>query len=237
MTGLAIHNHEVHTFNGKYLRQVEDNIKVLIVDDHPIIGMAMELLVSSNFQKQKPSIDIVERGKDALQMLKNNKYDLILLDVHLPDYNVFSLIPNIFMMDEKARILVFTSVPESALARRLFSLKVSGFLSKKVSDEEIVEAIRVILKGGKYVSKAFSGEVVRSFMEGDNSSNPLDTLSDREYQVLMEILKGDTAKVIADRLHISHSSISTYRQRVFEKLGVSNQVELIKKAQIYGIDI
>ena len=72
-------------------------------------------------------------------------------------------------------------------------------------------------------------------MSGTENKNPIESLSEREYQVLLEILKGDSIKEIADKLHISHSSISTYRQRIYEKLDVTNNVELVKKSQVYGI--
>lgn len=214
---------------------MKQKTSILIIDDHPIIGMAMELLIRSNLKDRDLTLDIVEGGKDGLKKIKERTYDLILLDVNLPDYNIFSLIPNIFHINKDLRILVFTSIPEDLLARRLFSLNVSGFISKKVDDKEILSAINTVLNGGKYISKAFSSEVLKGFMNGAESMNPIESLSEREYQVFMEILKGDSTKEIADKLHISHSSISTYRQRIFEKLQVDNLVELIKKAQQYGI--
>lgn len=210
-----------------------DRTQILIIDDHPIIGIAMDLLLAENFPNA--DLDRADGGKDGLKMLKAKKYDLIILDVNLPDYNILSLIPNIFNIDEEARILIFTMTPENILARRLFSMKVSGFLSKSVSDDEILAAIRIILKGGKYISQDFSSVVIGDFMEGKMETNPFDTLSEREYQILIEILEGESTKGISEKLHLHGSSVSTYRQRIFQKIGVSNQVELIKKAQIFGI--
>ena len=208
--------------------------KFLVVDDHPIIGVAMELLLNNNFREVE--VTHAEGGKQALTSLKDGKFDLILLDVNLPDYNILSLIPNIFITDPEAKILIFTMTPENILARRLFSMKVAGFLGKKAPDDEIIRAIKAILNGGKYISKDFSESVVTDFLAGGHSESPFESLSNREYQVMIEILKGSSAKEISSKLHLHNSSVSTYRQRIYEKVGVDNNIELFKKAQLFGFN-
>lgn len=210
-----------------------EKIKILIVDDHPVIGIAIDLLLKT--QMRNTETELVEGGKPALRVLKEKSFDLIVLDVNLPDYNVISLIPNIFNIDPEAKILIFTMTPENILARRLFSMDVCGFLSKKVSDDEILKAVKTILAGEKYISKDFSDIVVKDFLSGKKSVNPFDDLSDREFQILTEILKGSTTKDISDRLNLHSSSISTYRIRIYEKINVENHMELYKKAQLFGI--
>lgn len=210
-----------------------EKIKILIVDDHPVIGIAIDLLLKT--QMRNTETELVEGGKPALRVLKEKSFDLIVLDVNLPDYNVISLIPNIFNIDPEAKILIFTMTPENILARRLFSMDVCGFLSKKVSDDEILKAVKTILAGEKYISKDFSDIVVKDFLSGKKSVNPFDDLSDREFQILTEILKGSTTKDISDRLSLHSSSISTYRIRIYEKINVENHMELYKKAQLFGI--
>lgn len=210
-----------------------ENTKFLIVDDHPVIGIAMDLFLKNNFQNIE--IERVEGGKDAISILKKQTFDLIILDVNLPDYNILSLIPNIFRIDAKAKILIFTMSPENILAKRLFSMNVAGFLSKGVSDDEILKAIRVILNGGKYISQQFSEMVLGDFLSGQKGSNPFEELSDREYEVMLEILKGKTTRDIGDKLNLHGSSVSTYRHRVFSKVGVSNNLELFQKAQLFGV--
>lgn len=211
----------------------KDSLRFLVVDDHPVIGMAMELLIKKHFQKS--TIDKVNGGKDALQILKKEKYDLIILDVNLPDYDILSLIPNIFRINESQSILIFTMSPENILAKRLFSMNVMGFLSKNVDDDEIVNAIRKVLSGERYISEGFSKQLMEDFVLGRNTANPFENLSDREYQILTEILNGSTPKEISETLSLHHSSVNTYRTRIYSKLDITNQMELFEKAKAFGI--
>lgn len=207
--------------------------EILIIDDHPVIAVAVNLLVTDNI----PNVNVeqIDTGKEGLAMIKKKEYDLVVLDVNLPDYNILALIPNIFSARPDCKILIFTISPENILARRLFSMDISGFLHKSVSDEEIVKAVRTVLEGGKYISPTFSEQVVKDFLEGKKNINPFDDLSDREYQVMVELLNGVSTKDISEKLHLNGSSIATYRQRIFKKIDVENNVELYKKAQFFGI--
>ncbi len=208
-------------------------IKFLVVDDHPIIGVAMVLFLNNNFRNIE--ITTVGGGKDALKALSNQKFDLIILDANLPDSNILSLIPNIFSHDAGTKILIFTMFPENVLARRLFSMNISGFLSKNAHDDEILKAIKTILNGGKYISRDFSDILISDFLCSNQSVNPFEELSHREYQIMLEMLQGKTAKEISNKLHLHNSSVSTYRQRVYEKVRVDNNIDLFKKAQLFGI--
>ncbi len=210
-----------------------EKTKFLIVDDHPIIGVAMELFLNNNFRNVE--LTTAEGGKEALKVLGNQKFDLVILDANLPDSNVLSLIPNIFSHDAHARILIFTMFPENVLAKRLFSMNISGFLSKNSHDDEILKAIKTILNGGKYISKDFSDILISDFLCSNQGVNPFEELSNREYQIMLEMLKGKTAKEISNKLHLHNSSVSTYRQRVYEKVRVDNNIDLFKKAQLFGI--
>lgn len=212
---------------------MSEKTRFLVIDDHPIIAEAINLFLQNNMQNME--LDRAEGGKEGIALLKKNKYDLIILDVNLPDYNVLSLIPNVFKFDREAKILIFTMSPENIMARRLFSMNVSGFLSKSVPNEEILRAIKVILNGGKYISNDFSNSVITDFLSGNKHANPFEELSDREYQIMMELLDGRTVREISEKLHLHGSSVSTYRQRIFDKVGVANNLELFKKAQLFGI--
>lgn len=210
-----------------------ETTEILVVDDHPVIGTAMRILLTDNLPNVK--VFKADGGKASLKMLKEKSYDLVILDVNLPDYNVLNLIPNMFALHADLKILIFTMSPENILARRLFSMDVSGFLSKSVEDEEILKAVQTILKGRKYISPDFSDQVIGDFLSGKKNVNPFEDLSDREYQILMELLKGSSSKDIGEMLHLHSSSVATYRIRLFNKLGVENQMELYKKAKAFGV--
>lgn len=210
-----------------------EKIEILIVDDHPVIGMAMNLLLTT--EMRNANVERADGGKPALKMLKEKAYDLIILDVNLPDYNILTLIPNIFNAQPDSKILIFTMSPENILARRLFSMDIQGFLTKNSPDEEIMKAIRTVLEGGKYVSEEFSSQVVSDFLSGKKNVNPFDELSEREYQILLELLKGESTRNIADKLHLHGSSVSTYRLRIYDKVDVDNHIDLYKKARLFGL--
>jgi DNA-binding NarL/FixJ family response regulator len=211
-----------------------ENTRVLIVDDHPMIGMAMEMLLKDNLRKI--DVDLAEGGKEALVKLNENRYDLVLQDVNLPDYNILSLIPNIQRIQPNVKILVFTMAPEKILAKKLFSLEVDGFLNKSAPKEETILAIKKVLAGERYVSRDFSDQILSDFLQGKSKDpNPFEALSDREYQILMELLKGTPQKEIANKLHLHHSSIATYRVRIYKKTNVNNQIELYEKARLFEI--
>lgn len=212
---------------------MSEKTEILVVDDHPVIGTAMRILLTENMNNV--TVEKVDGGKPALAKLKEKSYDLVILDVNLPDYNILNLIPNMFAIHENLPILVFTMSPENILARRLFSMDISGFLSKSVEDEEILRAVQTILNGRKYISADFSEQVIDDFLSGKKNVNPFEDLSDREYQILMELLKGTSAKEIGEILHLHSSSVATYRIRLYKKLGVENHVELYKKAKAFGI--
>ena len=206
--------------------------EVLVVDDHPLIGTAMEILLSYNIKNVV--VEKVEGGKSALKSLKQKSYNLVILDVDLPDFNILNLIPSMFAIHSDLKILVYTMSPENILARRLFSLNIMGFLSKSMEDEEILRAVKTVLKGKKYISADFSEQVIGGFLSG-SSMNPFEELSDREYQIMTEMLKGSTFKNISDVLHLHSSSVATYRRRIYDKLQVENHIELYRKARAFGI--
>lgn len=210
-----------------------ERIEMLIVDDHPVIGLAISMLVQK--QLRYVSVDSVENGKTAIAKLKDKKYDIILLDVHLPDYNVIDLIPNLQRLNPETKILVFTMAPENILAQKLFSMDIMGFLAKSSSNDETIEAIKTVLRGERYVSKEFTQRMVDNFVAGNKSMNPFESLSERELQVLMELLKGSPQKEIGERLSLHLSSVATYRTRIFKKLDVSNRLELYEKARLFGL--
>lgn len=127
--------------------------KILIVDDQPVISLAMDMILKQSI----PDIEIeqVEGGEKALEHLQDKKYDLVLLDVNLPHYTIFDLIPAILKIQDDAKILVFTATPELELVKKLSTLNVKGFIGKRVSKTETITAVKTVLNGGRYFSKSF----------------------------------------------------------------------------------
>lgn len=128
--------------------------KILLIDDQPIMSMLMDMLLMKSIANIK--IEQVEVGAKALDKLKSERYDMLLLDVHLPHYSIFQLIPEIRLLNPDIRILVFTASPEQELVDQLKEINVKGFISKSASKEETIFAVKTVLHGGRYFSSSFS---------------------------------------------------------------------------------
>lgn len=209
------------------------SIRLLIIDDHPIIAAALELALKVKYGSLKMSH--ASSGHEGLIMLRNDDFDLVVLDVNLPDYNVISMIHNIQDQRSDQKILVFTMANDTSLMKRLFSLKINGFVNKAASNEEILEATKRVLNGGLYFPEKFANYAIESMSSGNNPHLLLDSLSHREYQVLTGLLDGKKPGEIAENLGMHVSSVSTYRYRVFRKLGVNNIAELFQRAYEFGL--
>ncbi len=128
--------------------------KILLIDDQPVMSMLMDMLLMKSISDIK--IDQVEGGAKALEKLKAESYDMLLLDVHLPFYSIFDLIPEIRQMNPNIRILVFTASPDEDLVKKLKKLNVKGFVGKGASKQETIFAVKTVLHGGRYFSSSFS---------------------------------------------------------------------------------
>lgn len=128
--------------------------KILLIDDQPVMSMLMDMLLMKSISDIK--IDQVEGGAKALEKLKVETYDMLLLDVHLPYYSIFDLIPEIRLLNPDIRILVFTASPDKDLVEELKALNVRGFVGKGASKPETVFAVKTVLHGGRYFSSSFS---------------------------------------------------------------------------------
>lgn len=128
--------------------------KILLIDDQPVMSMLMDMLLMKSIDNIK--IDQVEGGAKALDKIKDEQYDMLLLDVHLPKYSVFDLIPAIRELNPTIRILVFTASPDQELVIQLKKLNVKGFVGKSASKQETIFAVKTVLNGGRYFSSSFS---------------------------------------------------------------------------------
>lgn len=206
--------------------------KLLLVDDHPIVLMGMTAFVDRH--RLFKEVDHAPTGSRALKMLQATSYDLIILDVHLPDYEIISLVKAVRHLVPNTPILMFSIEPPKLYVRRLILIGISGFIDKSCTDEELLFAISSILAGRVY----FSSEILMGTIMDRNPKRKQDYLqhlSDREIEILSLVLKGKNSTEISDILNLHKSSIATYRARVFEKLGLKSNFELFKWALKEGL--
>lgn len=205
-------------------------LKLIIADDHLIVRKGVSSLLKMSYDK----IEIKEVGgvNEIIPLLKNFKAQILLLDINIPGGNCTGMIKEIRQVNEEIYILMFSGYDESSYALRYIKAGANGFLSKDASEEEIIAAISVLLKTGKYISP-FVQEKILSSMLFDIPMNPLKKLSKRELEVAELLTNGERVLEISNELHVQPSTISTYKNRIFEKLKVSNLVDLVELFKVY----
>ena len=198
-------------------------MKILIADDHAIVREGVKLIVKT--LPEVKQIDEASDGKEALAKLIKTQYDLAILDISMPEITGLDLLQQIKYHNIKTRVLMLSFHPQEQYAVRAFKLGASGYLSKDSAFEEMAVAIRKIAAGGKYVSAAFAEKLL--FNEVSNTSQQLhESLSEREFQVMIMLAKGRSVAEIAAEIFISDKTVATYRARIMEKMQMKKNAEL-----------
>lgn len=204
----------------------------LIVDDHPVISVGAEALIKSRYFTAK--VIRVENGNDALNQLHSEKFDLVLLDILLPDTDTQALLHNIKMLEMPPKILVYSSAAENVFAKQYMSMGANGFLSKSSSKSEFLIAIETVLSNRNYLQQSFIELLANDLRKGTTSINPFLTLTQRETEVLHHLLSGQSRKKISAIMSLEPSTIGTQKFRIFKKIGVNNMLDLMRLAIQYG---
>jgi DNA-binding NarL/FixJ family response regulator len=180
------------------------------------------------------TIDVCSRGYELLNKISNNDYDIVLLDISLPDINGLEVLKEIKKRKQKLHVLILSMYPEENYAARALKGGAQGYLTKASASDELILAVRKVLSGKKYISPAFAEKMMLDF-ESDTEKPPHENLSDRELQVLSMIGKGKAVKEIAEELHLSANTVRTYRARILEKIGAEGTGELIHYAITHNL--
>ncbi|WP_254561374.1 response regulator [Dyadobacter diqingensis] len=206
--------------------------RILIVEDHAIVRMGIDFLITDMFQQ----VDVQQAASFtlALTLLQKNKFDLIILDINIPGGEHSRMINSIRAIQDNARILVFSGSEEEIYALHYLHAGANGFLSKGSSEDEYKVAINAVINDGKYISSKVQQLMVQNILDNKYvSSNPLEDLSKRELEVMHLLVQGKWTKEIATILDLKETTISTYKSRIFEKLDVTNVIEMFKKLELY----
>lgn len=209
----------------------EEKIKILVVDDHPLIREGLSKLIN----REQDMMVIAEAGtaQEALQKIQEQKPDFIIVDISLTGISGLDLTKNILLLHPDMPILVISLYEESLYLDRVLKAGAKGYLMKQEATEKFVPAIRKILKGEVYVSdKAKEGLVNQLANSSATSSltSPSETLSDRELEVLQLIAQAHATRQIAEMLHVSVKTVESHYANIKTKLGLKNSHELIQFA-------
>jgi len=198
-------------------------ISILIADDHAIIRRGLREILSDEFGAL--SWGEAENAQGAFEQVRKRNWDLLILDISMPGRSGIDVLKDLKAVRPKLPILVLSVHPEERFARRALRAGAAGYVNKEEAPAEVVKAVRKILAGGRYVSPAFAEKLAMD-LTGD-SDKPIDEiLSDREFEVLHWIASGKTVSQIAEQLNLSVKTISTYRSRILEKMGMKTNAEL-----------
>ena len=198
-------------------------IKILIADDHPIVREGFKQVLSET--SDMVVADEASNGQEVLNLVRKNKYDVILLDISMPGRSGLEILKELRSENPKLPVLIVSIYPEEQYAVRAFRAGASGYLTKASAPNELIAAIRKVSKGGRYISSSLA-EKLTYYLDVDATKAPHEALSDREYQVMLLIASGKTVTEIAEDLCLSVKTISTYRSHILEKMKMKNNAEI-----------
>ncbi|MEP2616913.1 MAG: response regulator [Marinomonas sp.] len=208
-------------------------LKVLIVDDHDMVshGISRVLQDVNNVEV----VGVVLSGEEAIAQSRELKPDIVLMDVHMPGIGGLGATKEIKRLLPKTKIIALSALDDNIYPVKLLEAGASGYLTKGTNTLELLEAIDVVAKGEHYISKSIAQKMALSKFSIDGQGSPLGQLSDRELQVAQMIVDCKKSNEIADHLNVSPKTVSTYRTRIFTKLNIESDVELIRLAVRYNV--
>jgi two-component system invasion response regulator UvrY len=201
-------------------------VNVLLVDDHELVRTGISHLLASS-----EGIDVACSGEEAIKMVDVLKPDVVLMDVHMPGIGGIEASRKITMKHPGVKIVALSALSDSPIPLQLMSAGAQGYLSKSCSVAELIGAVMAVHGGRRYLSADVASELALSRLPGSPACSPFERLSQREMQIVLLTLQGKDVAEIAKLLMISPKTVSTYRYRLYGKLGVKNGVELMRLSQ------
>lgn len=209
--------------------------QILVIDDHPLIITALDSLISSNLGSSY-RVFSATNNHETIELVKNEKFDLIIMDIFLPDVNTQNLLYQILRIQADSRVLIYSSGNEEIYALHYVKQGAYGFVGKGAAKQKVVKAMQVVLSGRKYLSPYLLDQMV-DLINNKNTQNPFANLSSREMEVAKFLVQGKGISEIAEVLRLHTSTIGTQKSRIFKKLGVINLKEFEDLARLNSFDI
>ena len=203
-----------------------------MVDDHHLVRVGINKILTSI--KGLNVIGECETGEEAIKFCRNHEPDVLLMDMDMPGMGGLEATKKIIRFAPDVKIIVLTAHTEDPFPSKVMQMGAAGYLTKEAGPDEMVNAIRAVNSGQRYLPSDIAQKMALSQFQSAED-NPFNTLSDRELQIMIMITRGDKVPNISEHLNLSTKTINSYRYRMFEKLGVSNDVELTHLAIRHGM--
>lgn len=199
--------------------------RILLADDHGVVRLGLSLMI----KKLRPDsiVEDVDDYEKVMNIIKDKKFDLIILDINMPNGSFQEALHAIKSKDPKTKVMIFSSQDENMYAVRYIKMGADGFLHKFASEDILKNALIKILDKGSYISEELKESLIFSNLNQEHQ-NPLEVLTDREMEIAERIISGESMKIISGDLNLHSSTVSTYKTRILEKLSIQTIPELIK---------
>ncbi len=206
-------------------------INVMLVDDHAVVRMGFKMLLES--ASDIKVIAEAENGEQAVKQFVEHHPDVVVMDITMPGIGGLEAIERIMAKDNSARILVLSAHEDSVHPKRVLNAGAMGYLTKRSAAEELIKAIRTVASRKRYLEASVAQQMAIQQLSGE--TNPVDVLSDREFEVFMALAKGKTTNEIADTLCLSPRTVGTHLYNIKQKLNASNSAEIALIAMRSGL--
>lgn len=207
-----------------------NQINILVVDDHEIVFSGVKLIAQNageNYDMQH-----CFNGDECIDLIQKNDFDLIIMDVNLPDTDTLQLFHLLMVRNPKLKILIFSMSPIEMYAKRFLKLGAFGYLSKQSNSNEFLKSVKTVLEGKKYISSDVAQILAEDVIHG-RDGDLFAKLTDREIEIMGYLLKGLGGREISKITNLHSSTIGTHKSRIYEKLGVHNIVALKELVALY----
>lgn len=206
-------------------------INVMLVDDHAVVRMGFKMLLES--ASEIKVIAEAENGENAIKCYMEHKPDVVVMDITMPGIGGMEAIDRILAKDSNAKILVLSAHEDSVHPKRVLNAGAMGYLTKRSAAEELIKAIRTVASGKKYIEAIIAQQMAIQQLSGQQ--NPVDVLSEREFEVFMSLAKGKTTNEIAETLFLSPRTVGTHLYNIKQKLNANNSAEIALIAMRSGL--
>lgn len=207
-------------------------IDLLLVDDHELVRTGIRRLL-----EDQPGVRVcgeADSGETAIRLVKQKRPDVVLMDLNMPGMGGLEATRKMVKLYRSLPVIIVSVHMDDPFPSRLMQAGAMGYISKGASVAEMMDAIRSVYEGRRYISRDVAQHVALSVLPGKEGS-PLDNLSERELQVMMMLVQGEKIQEISEKLSLSPKTVSTYRSRLFAKLGVKNDASLARIALRHGM--